>query len=272
MRDKDTQRYAQLAQHIDNPVLHAISHVQAGGSLCIYPEGSSQWGHTHLPYQPGGAKIIRHLLQKGVAFNVRAVGSFYDAPDQFRSNVDLVVSDPIAITPKNENESTKAWEARIFQQINTALDDISVHCQDAAHFQVVSHHAQQLTEQGGYYSTHFINAQKQATLPPLPDSTIKPQVKSRLQPVNLFKLLSALCFLLMVFPVLLAGWFIGNKADAKNTTTFFRIIGATPVLLLWLTFLIVATCFQPFLILPLVVAVIGLKMYPDVKQLYFKPV
>lgn len=265
LRAKDKERFAGLEKELGNPILHSIAHVQAGGSLCIYPEGSSQWGYTHLPYQEGGAKIIRHLIQKGQAFHVRTVGLFYDAPDQFRSNVDVVVSEPIEITPQREQESTKMWERRIFEQINKKLEAMSVHCRDMAHFEAVSAWAKYLRETKGYYGTHFIATQNQPNYPVLPEPT--PVKKSW---VDIFSLICTLYFMLLISPVLLLGWLAGKKADAKNTVSFFKILATAPVLIIWLGIIITLSFFHPLLMASLVLAVLGFKAYPNIKQRFFK--
>lgn len=265
LRAKDKERFAELAKELSNPVLHSIAHVQAGGSLCIYPEGSSQWGYTHLPYQEGGAKIIRHLLQKGQPFNVRIVGLFYDDPDQFRSNVDVVVSDPIAITPQKPQESTKVWEARIFEQINTKLEGMSVHCRDMAHFDAVDAQAKYRQATAGYYGAQFIALQQQLDLPALPEPTpVKKTWADR------FALICTLYFMLLMSPVLLVGWLAAKKADAKNTVSFFKVIATAPVLIIWLGIVVTVSFFHPLLMASWVFAAFGLKAYPKMKRRYFK--
>lgn len=46
-------------------------------------------------------------------------------------------------------------------------------------------------------------------------------------------------------PVLAAAWAAGRAADARNTVSFFRIMGGTAAALLWLPVLIVAAVLWP---------------------------
>lgn len=327
LREKDRARYGESASALGNPIINAMRHVEAGGSLCVYPEGSSEWGPSHLPYHPGGAKIVRHLLQKGVRFEVRAVGLFYTAPDVFRSSVDVIVSEPLTLPAQENGESAKSWEARLFEELNAGLDRVSVHCQDVAHFAVVEQQARAACKSGqSSYGAAFLAAQ-QAPWPQgasqeaescvvaapscalgevpqktehadarysgtqrsgaqqLPIQQPEAQPRARHQeekPIPVahsawhllgqlarhgFDMVAVAALVLLWWPVLLAGYMGGRFADSKNTVTFWRVMAAAPVLLLWACVLLTAACFQPLIICVLAaLALCGLGRYASVRS------
>lgn len=264
IRDKDKERYSEAVASIGNPIINAIKHVQVGGSLGIYPEGTSEWGYSHLPYHNGGAKIVKKLLQKQQPLLVYAVGLFYQQPNVFRSEVEVVVSDAIEIVAKEPEESNQAWEERIFEQLNGTLDKVSVHCRDEGHFAQVSAYASyQYQTQGGSYAKHFIEAQQAVELP---DREQLPAVK--VEKPSYLTMLAVAIFMLLWIPVLCVAKLAGNKADAINTVSFFRVIAGALVSLVWLPLLLIELYWLP---LPVAIVMVifmgwGLCSYAKVRR------
>ena len=274
LRPKDEGRLGALAKNLGNPMVNAIRHIEAGGSIFIFPEGSSEWGFSHLPYQSGGARIVKQLLHKNIPFQVRVVGLFYTDPDKFRSDAEVIVSAPLEISSQGENEHNKDFESRVFETMNMALDNISVHCQDEAHFEAVCQSAKQCCQQnGGSYGIHFIQAQSAQNQP---ESSTADDEKNHVVLAEsvanhtyylrtVIQMIAVLVFMLLLAPVLLVGYIAGKKADAKNTVTFFRVIAGMCVGSLWGLVLLVLLFLHPVLMTILLsMALYGLFAYRSV--------
>ena len=152
MRGKDRARYGIPADAVAAPVAAAIAQLRAGGSLALYPEGTSDWGYRPLPYHSGMAVIVAKLLAAGADFVVQPAAAYYSKPDGFRSRVSLNMGAPF--TPQGESVT------ELQDELAAALDAVSVNCADAAHFNQVQHAAWQAAQQGEDYGVAFLRAQR----------------------------------------------------------------------------------------------------------------
>ena len=152
VRGKDRARYGILADAVAAPVAAAIAQLRAGGSLALYPEGTSDWGYRPLPYHSGMAVIVAQLRAAGADFVVQPAAAYYSKPDGFRSRVSLNMGAPF--TPQGESV------AELQDELAAALDAVSVNCADAAHFNQVQHAAWQAAQQGEDYGVAFLRAQR----------------------------------------------------------------------------------------------------------------
>lgn len=257
VRDKDHERYGIRRAAFASPVDAGCAQLRAGGDLVVFPEGSSEWGWRPLPYQRGAARIARTLLDEDVSLEVVPLGLHYQAPDRFRSHVEALVGAPVALPARDCDETDRDWERRIHQAIATALDAVSVNCPDAASFAAAETRAAAQAAAGASYALAFIDAQQHPQA-----RGLQPRRRSRAWP---WDWLVVAAFMLLAAPVLLAGWFAGGKADARNTVSFFRIVAGLGVATVWLPCLLLATWFWP---LPLLVlwqlAAIGWWRWPCV--------
>ncbi|MDR0218807.1 MAG: glycerol acyltransferase [Enterobacteriaceae bacterium] len=253
VRKKDKQRLGISPNGFENPVEAAVSHITKGGSLFLFPEGSSEWGHKPLPYQRGGARIIRSLLSQRVEFNVVSVGLFYVMPDRFASYAEVYVGKPISIADQVNDESEQEWENRIHEQISQALNAVSVNCPDEKTFKAAEHYAYLSLMQGESYAEAFLRYQNQHEICPMP------QPKA----VSYHLIWRWLGFFLMFIflPILLASAVGARYADARNTITFFKIFAGGLAGLIWLPLLIGFVWLWPSVIIPsLISAFIGYKI------------
>ena len=152
VRGKDRARYGIPADAVAAPVAAAIAQLRAGGSLALYPEGTSDWGYRPLPYHSGMAVIAAKLLAAGVDFVVQPAAAYYSKPDGFRSRASLNMGAPF--TPQGESV------AELQDELAAALDAVSVNCADATHFNQVQHAAWQAAQQGEDYGAAFLRAQR----------------------------------------------------------------------------------------------------------------
>ena len=151
VRDKDRARYRIKADTVAAPVAAAIAQLRAGGSLALYPEGTSAWEFRPLPYHSGMAVIAAKLLAAGVDFVVQPAAAYYSKPDGFRSRVSLIFGAPFV--PQGESV------AALQKELAAALDAVSVNCANAAQFNQIQRTAWQAAQRGEDYGVAFIKAQ-----------------------------------------------------------------------------------------------------------------
>ena len=156
VRDKDRARYRIKADAVAAPVAAAIAQLRAGGSLALYPEGTSAWEPHPLPYHSGMAVIAAKLLAAGVDFVVQPAAAYYSKPDGFRSRVSLIFGAPFV--PQGESV------AALQKELAAALDAVSVNCADAAQFNQIQRTAWQAAQRGEDYGVAFIKAQTVANI------------------------------------------------------------------------------------------------------------
>ena len=156
VRDKDRARYRIKADTVAAPVAAAIAQLRAGGSLALYPEGTSAWEFRPLPYHSGMAVIAAKLLAAGVDFVVQPAAAYYSKPDGFRSRVSLIFGAPFV--PQGESV------AALQKELAAALDAVSVNCANAAQFNQIQRTAWQAAQRGEDYGVAFIKAQTVANI------------------------------------------------------------------------------------------------------------
>lgn len=244
VRDKDRERYGIAADAVPSPISAAITQLKHGGSLCIYPEGTSAWQARPLPYHSGMAVIAARLKTAGVDFDVQPLAAHYSKPDGFRSRVSIIVGP--AFRP--QGESVRDLQA----ELSAALAAISVNAADNASFNRAVDAAWQAVQHGDDYGEAYLCAQAAADKVP-PTVSASPQRRWA-------KTLFALGCPLVVAAALLAG----RAADGRNNVTFFRCFGAAaavvPQVLLWL----IACCYTPlFALLWPAACVLGWYYYPE---------
>lgn len=267
VREKDQQRYGLAdAQTAASPIHAAIAQIRAGSSLCLYPEGTSEWQHRPQPYQAGMAVIAARLKAAQADFVVQPAGVFYTKPDGFRSRASIVLGP--AFTPQG-----KAAKA-IQEELTAALDQVSVNTASPAAFNASQAQAWAAAQQGTDYGLAFLQAQQrmttdaahtnsaiaqtQPTLQTAPQSTLPPSCNT------CRGTLAKVCFY-TGFPLLtLAAKLAERGADGRNNISFFRLLGgfygAVLQLALWLALL----CLAPWAaLLWLAVGLWGWRRYPE---------
>ncbi len=246
-REKDCKRYGIRRRAYASPIEAACAHLRAGGTLVTFPEGSSEWGPHPLPYQAGGARIVRLLLEEGVNLEVIPAGLFYTRPDGFRSAVEILVGSAVNLPGPEPEEHPRSWEKRIHAVLSEALDSVSVNCPDQVAFEQVERLARSETKAGAdgqssSYARRFLFWQDMARRRPdtLPEAASPSRAP---RPVWGWPFFAA--FYLFFAPVLLAALYAGRKADGRNTVTFFRMAGGLAAALLWLPVLLGLATFFP---------------------------
>ncbi|TCM60697.1 acyltransferase-like protein [Acinetobacter calcoaceticus] len=224
VREVDTQRYNIDPHAVAAPIAAAVQQLQAGGSLSLMPEGSSEWSYQAMPYKKGMAKIIQQLQQQQQDIHVQAVGVFYSKPDGFRSRVMIVLGE--AFIPRHGNED------EIFTELSQQLNQVAVNCDSVAHFNHCQQHAwTQHRQQENNYAAAFLATQQQA----LPSNTSINPAKQRFNP---WQVICKWIFRLAFLPTVSAARLAQQGADGRNNITFFRLLGglygSVLTLLYWL--------------------------------------
>lgn len=268
VRDKDRVRYGIAANAVPSPVRAAITQIKNGGSLCLYPEGTSAWQAHPLPYHNGMAVIVARLKAAGVDFDVQPLAAYYSKPDGFRSRVSIIVG--TAFRPLGESI------ADLQAELADALDYISVNAADNAAFNRIQARAWRSARDGADYGAVFLRTQaaentaQNCPEKPLPATWLVTRAYPPADTADLraskaehrpwAKALFALGFPLVVAAALLAG----RAADGRNNTTFFRVLGGAaafvPHILLWLT---ACYCAPLPALLWLILGICGWYYYPE---------
>lgn len=241
VRAKDVDRYGMRRDAVRDPVEASVNHLRSGGDLAIFPEGTSRFGHQPQQYHRGAARTALKLSQLQVPFDVVPVGLFYSAPERFRSVAEVRCGPAVEI-PSRSGEDDGDWELRIHQVIGCALDAVSVNCPDEGTFLRVQESAVARARAGESLAESFLEGQqteKQAsaarTHTDAEDETVEPKPPRAAAVRTGRGVVRGIGLVLMAAaaPVLVAGWFAGTRADARNTVTFFRMLGGLAGFLLW---------------------------------------
>lgn len=259
LRHKDRQRYRIAPGAADDPLALAADHVRAGGTLVVLPEGSSEWGFRPLPYKRGAAQLLHTLMAEGRVPEVQAVGLFYEAPDRYRSRVELMLAQPMAAPART------ATVDELHELLGIALDAVSVVCDDAGAFDQAETAARRAVADvpSASYAQAFLHAVGEPEAE-AHDHTAPPVQMTRTRP-HPWQWPALAAFAVLGFPLLAVARWAGGKADAINTVSFFRIAGAVAIALLWCPMLLAASIAWPWLLVIVAFAVWGAACWPALK-------
>ena len=244
-RDDGTDNEAALRQCSDL--------LAAAGALIVFPEGTSSLGPHHLPFKSGAARIALDALARGIDFRIIPLAIHYEQAWAFRSNVEVVVGEPVAPTLL-DNLGDMARLREMKRRITAALESVGTNFPTADD--------QQLAERLAYTATlgsrhRYFDCLKQLEksapawlLEKLRgfDQVLAGRRVARHQGVPLFPAapwllyaaaltllgLPTLVGLLLNLPPLLAAWFAARKfADDRNVIALWRILVGLPVFAAW---------------------------------------
>jgi 1-acyl-sn-glycerol-3-phosphate acyltransferase len=76
-----------------------LEHLQKGGALFVFPEGTSSLGPRHLPFKSGALWLILEYLETPAPpLQVIPVGIHYECPWAFRAKVEVVIGQPLELS------------------------------------------------------------------------------------------------------------------------------------------------------------------------------
>ncbi len=240
VRQRDVERYRMDRSAVTDPVSASADHVIAGGDLVIFPEGTSTWGSAPGPYHRGAAKIWCRLRREGVDVDVIPLGLMYSAPERFLSLAEIWLGAPLDV-PEPGDGVLSDGEERVHQAMMRGLDAVSVHCADPETFDRVQQRATARARSGESFAEAFLEEQdragQQARSWPEPGrGSAGSSLAARPSP---WPRRFGLALNWLFSPVLLAAWAAGRAADARNTVSFFRVLGGTAATLIWVPVLAV---------------------------------
>jgi 1-acyl-sn-glycerol-3-phosphate acyltransferase len=274
----------------DEALRDCLEHLRAGGSLFVFPEGTSSLGPRHLPFKSGGIwLILEYLQQKGPPLQVIPVGIHYECPWAFRSKVEVVLGNPLKLElPGGLSSLAKLKELK--RRSQNGLEEVGLN--------VISAEYQDRIQRLAYVATlatpcsYFRSLKVLENQIPAPILQEAAQLESRLsgrrllfhQGIPLVPMGSVVIYMaaLVVLgpvvaaamlanaPPLLAGWFAGRKfPDDLNVISLWRILIGIPCFLLWLAlWAVVCLCYGKLWFLAYAALTwAGLFLYYRVKKL-----
>jgi 1-acyl-sn-glycerol-3-phosphate acyltransferase len=222
-----------------------VEHVRGGGDLCVMPEGTSSLGPRHLPFKAGAAQIVLDLLDAGADFAVRPLGIHYDRAWAFRSDVEVVVGDPVHLEHLPECEG-RARLKELRRRMKTALLDVGINVDTVESQHVLETYATLRprprwatlkAHEGGLpdgVRETILAAGGRTEITRLP----RPLAALLLAPLGLL----TVCGALANVPPLVAAELAGRRcADDTNVITLWRVLVGFPVWWLWMACVVVAT-------------------------------
>ncbi|MFW2080949.1 hypothetical protein ACNPQK_08235 [Acinetobacter guillouiae] len=271
VRPQDTQRYKISHDSVASPIQLAIQQLSSGGSLCIMPEGSSEWREKPEAYKQGMACIVKQLKLNQIDFVVQSMGVFYTKPDGFRSQVSIVFGS--VFMPK---ESTVDG---IFLEMSERLNDVSVNCENVQQFNQIqamawnsikhSEPSIQLESQQHQtqdYGELFLALQSKAKHNDLSvNLAINIEIKKSLNPTRkILNPMIKILFFIGFFPTVLFALLAQKGSDGRNNLTFFRLLGGFYGSILTCILWIVGLFTMPFYsIMIILLGWIGWYFYPE---------
>jgi 1-acyl-sn-glycerol-3-phosphate acyltransferase len=246
-RHKDRNRgiHANNAQ-----ALHpCVAHLQAGGQLFMFPDGTSSLGPRHLDFRSGAAAITAEAVNLGVPLTVVPLAVHYECAWAWQSRVAVVVGTPVEFS---RSEALNPETA--LRRLTVALEKTGVNVASEEELQLIERlaYAASLVSDFSYAESlkHFElavcpnirrrDAELQATariagaksyqgIPIVPFGTVLPSTLAwlALAPLMLFYSASNA-------PPALAACVAGRVLpDAKNMIALWRTIVRAPAALVW---------------------------------------
>jgi 1-acyl-sn-glycerol-3-phosphate acyltransferase len=250
VRDKDGTPEERARNRASLEQCHEL--LSGAGELFVLPEGTSDLGPRHLPFRRGAARIAESFLASGSSLNVVPLGIHYERAWAFRSNVEVVVGEPIDV--RLPQASVEERVALLHERFSAALEGVG--------FNVSSVEEQTVAEQLAYAATLGTGRSYFAALkalergvpegvasarqrleekcanlallrhqgvPLLPISSVWPYVLA----LAVLGPLVVAAALINLPPLVAAGLASAKLADARNVIALWRILVGVPVLLLW---------------------------------------
>lgn len=264
-----------------------VAHLTAGGELFVMPEGTSDLGPRHRPFKTGAARILSDALARGAPVTVIPVGIFYTCPDGFRSDVSVVVGEPVA-TELSTGLDAADRVAELHGRMTGALESLGVNVDTADALQRLERLAAVAAE--GDPARQYVALKRLERLDP-PDAVAAAWRRleaaaqegrlatERAVPVfsrrgalwsagwlALQAPLVALAALVNAVPLAAAAIAGRRLADARNTVTLWRLLVGAPVGAAWIAAVGLAAVLtgEPWLALGYgATSAAGLALYPE---------
>jgi 1-acyl-sn-glycerol-3-phosphate acyltransferase len=234
------------------------------GDLVVFPEGTSSLGPRHLPFKSGAARIALDALGRGIPLRIVPLGIHYERAWAFRSNVEVVVGEPIATAfPADLSHQARLKEMK--RRITAALESVGANFpSDEAQAEAERIAcAVALRTHGSYFAT--LKSMEAGVPEPLLSRwrELEPQLAAQRvllhQGVPLFPLgpwILDILLMLALGPIVLAGalvnapplfvgWLAARKLAAEqNVIALWRILVGLPLFVVWFGVVIISLAFS----------------------------
>lgn len=230
-----------------------LAHLRAGGELFVLPEGTSDLGPRHLEFRRGAARLAQAFLAEDSSLRVIPLGVHYERAWAFRSNVEVVVGEPVATdlpAQASEGERTRI----LHERFTAALEAVGLNVASAEEQRRVEALAYAATLGSGRSYFEALKAFERGVPPSLGQAWQRLEREcdrlglARHQGVPLvptarawryvlalppLALVAGAALLLNLPPLLVAFFAAKGLADARNVVALWRIIAGVPALLAW---------------------------------------
>lgn len=108
-----------------------VSWLGRGGTLAVFPEGTSGLGPRHLPFKSGAARIALRHLESGQPLTMLPLGIHYECPWAFRSRVEVVIGPPMPLRLPDHFNSPGARLQEVKRRLTESLESVGLNVPDA---------------------------------------------------------------------------------------------------------------------------------------------
>ena len=226
-----------------------VSHLTAGGSLFVLPEGTSTLGPRHLPFKTGAAQIASAVIAGGTPLTIVPLAVHYERAWAWQSRVEVVVGQTIhfeARTPAAPEELSAVISERLeatgvnvdsAEQLRTleSLAFAATTGSDASYSESLKRLEGSIPDalmeglEAVQLTARWAGAWKFQELPLVPASSL---LREALELVVLFPVVG-LMFLLNGPPLLTGTLASRWLPDDQNVVAFWRALVGIPVGFLW---------------------------------------
>lgn len=291
VRDKDRERFPDARQVNQKAMRQCRKVLTSGGRLFIFPEGTSSLGPRHLPFRSGAARLIHQFVEAGSALQVIPVGITYEGPDQFRSQVEVIVGNPIPLSFDMTTTPRKRLNA-IKERIAVAMESVGINVESQDRLERIESLAYGATLGTNFSCHRALKALEKDPSRDLEEALTQLDQQSqfralkRHQGVPLFCLggrLPYLAYFLLLLPGVAAAGLLnclplalscmaGRRfADDRNVVSLWRILAAAPAFAIWIPMMLSACWALLGWAGPLIylgVTLLGLKSWYRFKKLW----
>jgi 1-acyl-sn-glycerol-3-phosphate acyltransferase len=252
VRDKDRDGSAAERARNQAALEGCLALVRAGGELFVLPEGTSDLGPRHLPFKRGAAHIAEACLARGLPLQIVPLGIHYERAWAFRSNVEVVVGEPVDAQLPEGSEAERS--AILHERFTRALEAVGFNVDSAAEQERAEKLAYAATLGTGHGYFRALKTFERGVPAPVAEALARLEGKCanlqllRHQGVPLVPIASAWLYLLALLvlgPVVLGALLLNlpplvismaasaKMADARNVVALWRILVGLPALWLW---------------------------------------
>jgi hypothetical protein len=274
----------------DAALYRCLDLLQRGGTLFVFPEGTSSLGPQHLPFKNGAAWLLLNYLEYcGPSLQVVPLGIHYSYPEAFQSEVEVVVGR--SISTALPDEASRLVRLRVLKRrVHVAMEEVGINVSSEEYQALIRRFASASTMGTGRSYFRSLKAMERAIPEPilqkwnalardLPGTKLRFHQGLPLFPTDpiLLSVLSLIVTGVLVssavaanLPAFTAGWFAGKKLpDDRNVVSLWKILVGAPCFALWIAILLVTLIsLGKFSWLAAYVAVtwLGLKCYGSFKK------